>query len=59
MIKIKLTEDIIHKGQSLKAGSILRSKNDKALKEYVENKQALVILGKLKTTKKTKDDGNN
>tara|TARA_B100000795_G_C22793149_1_gene437932 strand:- start:21 stop:197 length:177 start_codon:yes stop_codon:yes gene_type:complete len=58
MIKIKLTEDIIYKGKALKKGSILRSQKESSIKEYIENNQAIVIFGKLKTIKK-KQNGNS
>mgnify|MGYP003146341551 CR=1 FL=1 len=59
MIKIRLLEDITYKGINLKKGSVMRSKKDKTLREYVENGQAIIILGKLKTIKKEKDHGNS
>ena len=58
MIKIRLTEDIIYKGKTLKKGSVMRSKKENSLKEYIENGQGIIILGKLKTIKKTKN-GNS
>lgn len=59
MIKVKLLEDITYKGINLKKGSVMRSKKEKTLREYIENNQAIVIFGKLKTIKKEKDHGNS
>jgi len=58
MIKVKLTEDITHKGKTIKKGSVLRSQKENSLREYIENNQAVVIFGKLKTIKK-KQNGNS
>ena len=57
MIKVRLTEDLIHKGKKLKKGSVLRSQKDNSLREYIENNLAVIIYGKLKTIKK-KQNGN-